>query len=105
MKQVKHLRQQKAIGIVATLALTRALAGIAIPAQAQTFTSLHSFGGIYGPPRTAAIPPGWCRAPTDTCMRPRPSAGVKVRRLATARCSKSAPRGRKRSSITFTPRA
>jgi uncharacterized repeat protein (TIGR03803 family) len=42
---MKHLRQQKAIRIVATLALTLALAGIAIPAKAQTFTSLHSFAG------------------------------------------------------------
>jgi uncharacterized repeat protein (TIGR03803 family) len=42
---MKRLRQQKTIRIVATLALTLALAGIAIPAEAQTFTSLHSFAG------------------------------------------------------------
>ncbi|MGA2133163.1 MAG: choice-of-anchor tandem repeat GloVer-containing protein [Bryobacteraceae bacterium] len=42
---MKHLRQQKAIRIGATLALTLALAGIAIPAQAQPITSLHSFAG------------------------------------------------------------
>jgi uncharacterized repeat protein (TIGR03803 family) len=34
------------------------LAGIAIPAQAQTFTSLHSFGGIYGPPPDGSYPTG-----------------------------------------------
>src|SRR5580692_5037276 len=43
MKQMKHLRQQKPFHIVATFTL--ALAGIAIPAQAQTFTLLHSFAG------------------------------------------------------------
>jgi uncharacterized repeat protein (TIGR03803 family) len=55
---MKNNRQQKAIRIVATLALTLALAGIAIPAQAQTFTSLHSFGGIYGTPPDGSYPTG-----------------------------------------------
>src|ERR1700683_1113302 len=55
---MKHLRQQKAIRIVATLALTLALAGIAIPAQAQTFTSLHTFGGYYGTPPEGSYPTG-----------------------------------------------
>ncbi|MGA2133164.1 MAG: choice-of-anchor tandem repeat GloVer-containing protein [Bryobacteraceae bacterium] len=52
---MKHLRQQKAIRIVATLALTLALAGIAIPAQAQTFTSLYSFAGY---PTDGSYPTG-----------------------------------------------
>jgi len=52
---MKHLRQHKAIRIVATLALTLALAGIAIPAQAQTFTSLHSFAGY---PTEGSYPTG-----------------------------------------------
>jgi|HubBroStandDraft_1064217.scaffolds.fasta_scaffold01518_3 uncharacterized repeat protein (TIGR03803 family) len=55
---MKNLRQQKVIHIVATFALTLALAGIAIPAQAQTFTSLHSFGGIYGTPPDGSYPTG-----------------------------------------------
>jgi uncharacterized repeat protein (TIGR03803 family) len=55
---MKHLRQQKAIRIVATLALTLAFAGIAIPAQAQTFTSLHTFGGYYGTPPDGSYPTG-----------------------------------------------
>jgi len=52
---MKHLRQQKAIRIVAALALTLALAGIAIPAQAQTFTSLHTFAGY---PTDGSYPTG-----------------------------------------------
>ena len=55
---MKNLRQQKAVRIVATLALTLALAGFAIPAQAQTFTSLHTFGGIYGTPPDGSYPTG-----------------------------------------------
>ena len=55
---MKNLRQQKAIRTVATLALTVALAGIAIPAQAQTFTSLHTFGGIDGTPPDGSYPNG-----------------------------------------------
>jgi len=55
---MKNLRQQKAIRIVAALALTLALAGIAIPAQAQTFTSLHTFEGVNGNPPDGAYPSG-----------------------------------------------
>ena len=58
MTQMKQLRPQKAIRIVATLALTLALTGIAIPAQAQTFTSLHTFGGYHGTPPDGAYPNG-----------------------------------------------
>jgi uncharacterized repeat protein (TIGR03803 family) len=52
---MKHLRHLKAIRNVATLALTLALARIAIPAQAQTFTSLHSFAGY---PTDGSYPTG-----------------------------------------------
>jgi uncharacterized repeat protein (TIGR03803 family) len=52
---MKNLRQQKAIRIVRTLALTLASAGVAIPAQAQTFTSLHSFAGY---PTEGSYPTG-----------------------------------------------
>jgi len=55
---MKNLRQQKAIRIVATLALTLALAGFAIPAHAQTFTSLHTFGGLDGTPPDGEYPNG-----------------------------------------------
>jgi uncharacterized repeat protein (TIGR03803 family) len=55
---MKNLRQQKAIRVVATLALTLALAGIAIPVQAQTFNSLHTFGGLYGTPPDGEYPNG-----------------------------------------------
>ncbi len=55
---MKNLRQQKVIRIVATFALTLALAGIAIPAQAQTFTLLHSFGGGGGTPPDGSYPTG-----------------------------------------------
>jgi uncharacterized repeat protein (TIGR03803 family) len=58
MNTKKHPRQQKAIRIVATLAVTLVLAGIAIPAQAQTFTSLHTFGGVYGTPSDGSYPNG-----------------------------------------------
>jgi uncharacterized repeat protein (TIGR03803 family) len=53
-----NLRQQKAFRILAALALTLALAGFAIPAQAQTFTSLHTFGGFYGTPPDGEYPNG-----------------------------------------------
>jgi uncharacterized repeat protein (TIGR03803 family) len=55
---MKNLRQQKAIRIIATLALTLALAGFAIPAQAQTFKSLHTFGGLDGTPSDGEYPNG-----------------------------------------------
>jgi len=55
---MKNLRQQKAIRIVAALALTLALASFAIPAQAQTFKSLHSFGGVDGTPPDGSYPNG-----------------------------------------------
>jgi uncharacterized repeat protein (TIGR03803 family) len=55
---MKNLRQPKVTRIVATLALTLALAGTAIPAEAQTFTSLHTFGGIYGTPPDGSYPTG-----------------------------------------------
>jgi uncharacterized repeat protein (TIGR03803 family) len=42
---MKNLRHQNASRVVAILALILALAGIAIPAQAQSFTLLHSFAG------------------------------------------------------------
>ena len=58
---MKHLRQQKAIRIVATLALTLALAGIAIPAKAEPLLRCTA---SQGGPQTAT-PPGWCRAPTN----------------------------------------
>lgn len=58
MTQMKHLRQQKTVRPVAALPLILALAGIAIPAQAQTFTSLHTFGGIYGAPPDGSYPTG-----------------------------------------------
>jgi uncharacterized repeat protein (TIGR03803 family) len=55
---MKNFRQQKAIRVVATLALILALAGIAVPAQAQTFTSLHTFGGGQGDPPDGSYPNG-----------------------------------------------
>jgi uncharacterized repeat protein (TIGR03803 family) len=55
---MKNIRQQKTIRIVAILALTLALAGFAIPAQAQTFTSLHTFGGTEGNPPDGSYPTG-----------------------------------------------
>ncbi len=55
---MKNLRQQKAIRIVAALALTLALASFAIPAQAQTFKSLHTFGGVDGTPPDGSYPNG-----------------------------------------------
>jgi uncharacterized repeat protein (TIGR03803 family) len=46
---MKNLWQQETIRIVAALALTLALAGFAMPAQAQTYTPLSSFQGlVYG---------------------------------------------------------
>src|SRR5580658_4116881 len=58
MKHMKHLRRQKEVHIVATLTL--ALAGIAIPAQAQTFTSLYSFAGY---PTDGEYPTGLVQGP------------------------------------------
>jgi uncharacterized repeat protein (TIGR03803 family) len=55
---MQNLRQQNAIRVVAVLALTLALAGVAIPMQAQTFTSLHSFGGGQGTPPDGSYPNG-----------------------------------------------
>jgi uncharacterized repeat protein (TIGR03803 family) len=55
---MKNTRQQKAIHIIAALALTLALAGIAVPAQAQIFRSLHSFGGGEGDPPDGSYPNG-----------------------------------------------
>jgi uncharacterized repeat protein (TIGR03803 family) len=55
---MKNLEQQKAIRVAAVLALTLALAAFAIPAQAQTFKSLHSFGGGEGTPPDGAYPNG-----------------------------------------------
>jgi uncharacterized repeat protein (TIGR03803 family) len=55
---MKDVRQQKTIRIGPILALTLAFAGIAIPAQAQTFTSLYTFPGPNGNPPGSAFPNG-----------------------------------------------
>jgi len=94
---MKNLRQQKAIRIVAALALTLALASFAIPAQAQTFKSLHTFGGVDGTPPDGSYPNGLVQGTNGYLA-------VRLATTSTGLCSKSALAGRKRSSITFGPR-
>jgi len=54
---MKNLRQHRITRIVAALALALAIAGIAIPAQAQTYTPLYTFGTVEGSPDLGPVGP------------------------------------------------